>query len=101
MAVSYTHLHKSAYLCNVFFIVLDLRLTKVGARRCSFFYVYTSHKDVYKRQTVDGPLKAVFFLLFLFAVGYKVGPQFFRGLKKDGLPQVGFAVLMCLSLIHI
>ena len=32
--------------------------------------------------TVDGPLKAVFFLLFLFAVGYKVGPQFFRGLKK-------------------
>ncbi len=23
------------------FIVLDLRLTKVGARRCSFFYAYT------------------------------------------------------------
>lgn len=45
---------------------------------------------------VDGPMKAVFFLLFLFAVGYKVGPQFFRGLKKDGLPQVGFAVLMCI-----
>ncbi len=32
---------KSTYLCNVFFIVLDLRLTKVGARRCSFFYVHT------------------------------------------------------------
>ena len=32
---------KSPYLCNVFFIVLDLRLTKVGARRCSFFYVHT------------------------------------------------------------
>ena len=28
---------KNTYLCNVFFIVLDLRLTKVGARRCSFF----------------------------------------------------------------
>ena len=40
--------------------------------------------------------EAVFFLLFLFAVGYKVGPQFFRGLKKDYLPQVGFAVLMCI-----
>ena len=38
---------------------------------------------------VPGPIKSVFFLLFLFAVGYKVGPQFFRGLKKDGLPQVG------------
>ena len=25
------------YLCNVFFIVLDLRLTKVGVQRYSFF----------------------------------------------------------------
>ncbi len=47
--------------------------------------------------TVDGPVKSVFFLMFLFAIGYKVGPQFFRGLKKDGLPQVYFAILMCLS----
>ena len=31
------------YLCTVFFIVLDLRLTKVGARRCSFFYAFTVH----------------------------------------------------------
>ncbi len=45
---------------------------------------------------IGDPLKAVFFLLFLFAVGYKVGPQFFRGLKKDGLPQVIFAVIMCI-----
>lgn len=37
---------ESPYLCNVFFIVLDLRLTKVGARRCSFFYVYTSGYSV-------------------------------------------------------
>ena len=33
---------ESPYLCNVFFIVLDLRLTKVGARRCSFFYARTA-----------------------------------------------------------
>lgn len=51
--------------------------------------------------TVDGPIKSVFFLLFLFAIGYKVGPQFFRGLKKDGLPQVGFAALMCLFCLFI
>lgn len=51
--------------------------------------------------TVDGPVKAVFFLLFLFAVGYKVGPQFFRGLKKDGLPQMGFAVLMCITCLLV
>ncbi len=41
------------------------------------------------------PLKMVFFLLFLFAIGYSVGPQFFRSFKKTGLPQVGFAVAMC------
>ena len=29
---------KKPYLCNVFFIVLDLRLTKVGVQRYSFFY---------------------------------------------------------------
>lgn len=45
---------------------------------------------------IGAPLKSVFFLLFLFAVGYSVGPQFFRGLKKEGLPQVLFAVVMCL-----
>ena len=50
---------------------------------------------------VPGPVKSVFFLLFLFAVGYKVGPQFFRGLKKDGLPQVAFAVLMCISVLGV
>lgn len=31
---------------------------------------------------ISGPLKSVFFLMFLFAVGYSVGPQFFRGLKR-------------------
>ncbi len=33
-------------------------------------------------------MKTVFFDLFLFATGYKVGPQFFRGLKKNAVPQV-------------
>ncbi|WP_160715862.1 aspartate-alanine antiporter [Chitinophaga solisilvae] len=46
---------------------------------------------------ISPTVKSVFFLMFLFAVGYSVGPQFFRGLKKDGLPQMGFAVLMLIS----
>ncbi len=32
---------ESPYLCIVFFIVLDLRLTKVGVQRNSFFYAHT------------------------------------------------------------
>ncbi|MDE6417325.1 MAG: aspartate-alanine antiporter [Duncaniella sp.] len=42
---------------------------------------------------VGEPLKTVSFMLFLFAIGYSVGPQFFRSLKGEGLKQVGFAVV--------
>ncbi len=45
---------------------------------------------------IGEPLKSVFFLLFLFSIGYSVGPQFFSGFKKEGLPQMLFAVLICL-----
>ena len=48
---------------------------------------------------VPGPLKQVFFLLFLFAIGYSVGPQFFASLKGSGLKQVLFAVVMCLIVL--
>lgn len=48
---------------------------------------------------VSGALKQVAFLMFIFAVGYKVGPQFFNGLKKEGVPQLLFAVTMCLSIL--
>ncbi|MEV3857041.1 aspartate-alanine antiporter [Streptomyces sp. NPDC050095] len=47
--------------------------------------------------TIDGTVKNLFFTMFLFALGYKVGPQFFRGLKKDGLPQVINAVVVCVT----
>jgi putative transport protein len=45
--------------------------------------------------TISQPLKATVFLMFLFAVGYAVGPQFVRGVAKDGLPQALFAVVQC------
>ncbi|MFY9719341.1 MAG: aspartate-alanine antiporter [Candidatus Cybelea sp.] len=44
---------------------------------------------------ISAPLKAFVFMLFLFAVGYKVGPQFFAGLRRDGIKQVIFAVFAC------
>ena len=40
--------------------------------------------------TIAQPLKATVFLMFLFAVGYAVGPQFVRGIAKDGVPQALF-----------
>lgn len=45
--------------------------------------------------TISQPLKAFVFLMFLFAVGYGVGPQFVRGVAKDGLPQAIFAAVQC------
>src|SRR5689334_23490546 len=45
--------------------------------------------------TISQPLKAFTFLMFLFAVGYGVGPQFVRGVAKDGLPQALFAAIQC------
>src|SRR6476660_7965420 len=45
--------------------------------------------------TISQPLKAFSFLMFLFAVGYGVGPQFVRGVAKDGLPQALFSAVQC------
>jgi putative transport protein len=53
---------------------------------------------------VSGPVKSAFFILFIFAVGYGVGPQFVRGLGKEGPRQVGFAVIilsLCLIVPYV
>src|SRR5262245_51367305 len=51
--------------------------------------------------TINQPLKATVFLMFLFAVGYGVGPQFVRGVAKDGLPQAVFSVVQCVLCLAI
>ena len=49
----------------------------------------------YNHSPIPGPIKSVFFLMFLFAIGYSVGPQFFRALRGSGIRQVIFAAVMC------
>jgi putative transport protein len=39
--------------------------------------------------------------MFLFAVGYAVGPQFVRGVAKDGVPQAIFAVVQCVFCLAV
>ncbi|MDE6300199.1 MAG: aspartate-alanine antiporter [Muribaculaceae bacterium] len=49
-------------------------------------------------------LKNVFFLFFLFAIGYNVGPQFFRSFRGPGLRMAGFAVcqaLICAATVWV
>jgi len=45
--------------------------------------------------TIADNVKQVFFLLFLFAIGFRTGPAFFRGLRADGLAQAGLAAVLC------
>ena len=42
---------------------------------------------------ISANVKAMCFLVFLFFVGYGVGPQFFQSLRRDGMPQMLFAVV--------
>ena len=44
--------------------------------------------------TVSGDVKQCFFLLFLFSIGFRTGPQFFRGLRKDGLQEAALAAFV-------
>lgn len=50
---------------------------------------------------VGGPLKSVSFLLFLFCIGYSVGPQFFKSMRGDGLREVIFAVVVCAMILGV
>ena len=49
-------------------------------------------------------VKSAFFILFIFAVGYGVGPQFVRGLGSEGPRQIGFSLvvlLLCLVVPYL
>lgn len=50
---------------------------------------------------MSGPIKTFFFMMFLFSIGYSVGPQFFRSLKGMGLKQALFAVIMGISIFGV
>src|SRR6516164_8831435 len=49
------------------------------------------------RIPIPALLKAVPFALFIFVVGYRVGPQFFRGLRGEGLPLAAMALILAVS----
>jgi putative transport protein len=46
---------------------------------------------------ISGDVKQCFFMLFLFSIGFRCGPQFFRGLKKNGLSQAALAAIVAIS----
>ena len=39
--------------------------------------------------------KSFLFLLFLFGIGYSVGPQFMQALRRDGLKPILLTLVVC------
>lgn len=53
---------------------------------------------------ISAQIKSIFFIMFLFSVGFGIGPQFVKGLASDGLPQAVFAIVisvLCLAGVYI
>ncbi|MEP6791880.1 MAG: aspartate-alanine antiporter, partial [Ramlibacter sp.] len=46
---------------------------------------------------LDAGLKSIFFALFIYAVGFQGGPQFFHALNRRSLNQLASAFVMCLT----
>jgi putative transport protein len=46
---------------------------------------------------VSAMTKSFLFLLFLFGIGYSVGPQFMQAMKRDGLKPVLVALVVCFT----
>jgi putative transport protein len=44
---------------------------------------------------IDNGIKGIFFALFIYAVGYQGGPQFFHALNRRSLNQLASAFVMC------
>lgn len=44
---------------------------------------------------IDGGIRAIFFALFIYAVGFQGGPQFFLALNMRSLNQLASAFVMC------
>src|SRR4051794_1204567 len=47
--------------------------------------------------TISSDVKQCFFVLFLFSIGYRCGPQFFQGLRQDGLAQAAVAAVVAVT----
>lgn len=50
---------------------------------------------------LSNDVKQAFFLLFLFAIGYRTGPQFFQSLNADALPQIAVTVTLCVVALGV
>jgi putative transport protein len=51
--------------------------------------------------TISPEVRQCFFVLFLFSIGYRCGPQFFQGLGKDGLSHAALSVIIAVTALLV
>lgn len=62
---------------------------------------YAVNKFAGEPINIGAPLKSLFFLIFLFAIGYKCGPQFVAAIRGQGIKQVIFAAIVCVLCLAV
>jgi putative transport protein len=95
-------LHDSPTLCLFLSIVLGTIIGRVHVKGVGFGSVVGTLIagiliGVVAKPEVPDQLRWSFFYLFLFSIGYSVGPQFFGSLKKAALPQIALAMIVAVT----
>src|SRR5215510_4702608 len=95
-------LHKYPELCLFLSIVLGhvigrFHVKGVGIGNVVGTLIAGIVIGIFAKPHLPDLLRWAFFYLFLFSIGYSVGPQFFGSLKKAALPQIGVALVVCVT----
>jgi putative transport protein len=95
-------LHNEPLLCLFLSIALGTVIGRVHVKGVGFGSVVGTliagiAVGILAKPELPELLRWSFFYLFLFAIGYSVGPQFFGSLKKEALPQILLAVTVAIS----
>ena len=95
-------LHNQPALCLFLSIFLGTLIGRVHIKGVGFGSVVGTLiagilVGILGRPELPELLRWSFFYLFLFAIGYSVGPQFFGSLKKEALPQIVLAMVVAIT----
>ena len=95
-------LHNQPALCLFLSIFLGTLIGRVHIKGVGFGSVVGTLIagiliGILARPELPELLRWSFFYLFLFSIGYSVGPQFFGSLKKEALPQIVLAMVVAIT----
>src|SRR5215510_978906 len=95
-------LHKYPELCLFLSIVLGHVIGRFHFKGVGFGSVVGTliagiFIGIFAKPELPDLMRWAFFYLFLFSIGYSVGPQFFGSLKKEAVTQIALAVVVAVS----